>query len=345
MKLFSIFLLVSVNLSAATLAPDIKVVAFDGGYKNNDIELVTLQRDAKNSNVTALALSFDGKLLCFGDRKGNVSLCEASSRGYITKRKIITISIGDERPVYSLSLSPDKQLLAVGIGEYVYLIDLSTKQHIKRFCAKYDIRMCSIISQEYENQEYENILIIMNCHGHLAFINLKSMTRIKIFKCGRWINTAAISPDGKFLVVGDLLGAIILINMEQEEFVYGPKSLGSGGVQEVLYDPSGKFLAVINPNLRQVNILDCDTKTFVRTFDCDFPIYSIAISRSGEILAAGGRGGVRVWDLNSGQLVQSFAFEGSIVSLAITPNDEHVIGNFRKWNTAAAEIVRDYICS
>lgn len=137
--------------------------------------------------------------------------------------------------------------------------------------------------------------------------------------------TAVFSPDGTRLAVVGRQGAVHVLNLSTGAQRTATQP-GSGSlVRKVAFTPDGRTLAVVDIGADgdQVRLLDAATGRSQRTIKLNGQILSaFAFSPDGHTLAtvSGGRGSVKIWDVRTGRLQDSFRVEGEVASLAFSPD-------------------------
>ena len=100
----------------------------------------------------------------------------------------------------------------------------------------------------------------------------------------------------------------------------------SGRFGRVLFDPSGRYLAVTRINDGRVEVYDAETFAPHVTLPVSTPQTSLAFDRTGSRLATGGNDGVaRVWDLATGEQVTQLHAPGTVFGLAFDDTGDRLV--------------------
>ncbi|MFI8070928.1 helix-turn-helix domain-containing protein [Streptomyces sp. NPDC086033] len=137
--------------------------------------------------------------------------------------------------------------------------------------------------------------------------------------------TAAFSPDGTRLAVVEWQGTVHLWNLTSGGLHTAARSGHGGPFRRVAFTPDGRTLAVVDTEADgdQVRLLDTATGRTRRTIKPSAQFLSaFALSPDGRTLAtvSGSRGSVKMWDVHTGRLQDSFSVGGEVASLAFSPD-------------------------
>lgn len=107
-----------------------------------------------------------------------------------------------------------------------------------------------------------------------------------------FIDTVAISPDGRLLASGDNKGIIKLWNLSSGNLIR-TVSAHSETVSAVAFTPNGNTL-VSSSRDHTIKLWNVNTGELLRTLQGNNWVNAIAINPSGQIIASGGRDGVKL---------------------------------------------------
>ena len=146
---------------------------------------------------------------------------------------------------------------------------------------------------------------------------------------GGGVNAVALSPDGQFAAIG-----IQAYNQNLDLFRVGDGALIRGritahnnGTTSVAISPDGQLLASGGRD-GTAKIWHLPDMTLVRTLNggvgYQARVFAVLFSLDGQILAVGGQGGVQLFRVSDGTLIQALNGASSTLSLAISPDDQFI---------------------
>lgn len=160
------------------------------------------------------------------------------------------------------------------------------------------------------------------------------------------INAVAFSPDGKLLasVAGNMQ------NRRSEFFLWDTESgktlyafdTGSDYLADICFHPDGSMVAVAGGFSQSVNLQlwDVPTRTLVRKFVGQEAVKSIAFSSDGKYLVSGGLDKtVRIWEVQSGQLVQTLSgHQYFVLDIEVSKDGKWIISSAGDYNKKVGEV-------
>jgi len=153
-------------------------------------------------------------------------------------------------------------------------------------------------------------------------ISVKEECPVEVHSGG--LTAVAFSPCGQRFATGDLLGAVILWDAQTEEAVQRMHAV-SGTVMSLAFSVEGERLAsaLINGS---ICVWDATTGALVRTIPRAHPIYASIVHFSsrenGLLVSAGSDHRIRLWDVESGGMKESF--DGFIVAV-FSPDGRNIV--------------------
>jgi len=130
----------------------------------------------------------------------------------------------------------------------------------------------------------------------------------------------SIHPDGDIFATSGQDGRVLIWNSEEGESTKIIE-LGDGWVEHLRWSPDGRFLAVAFS--RRVHVYGIDGHEHWKSGEHPSTVSSIAWSKSNE-LASACYGRVTFFDVVSDQVNQKFEWQGSLVSMALSPDGDVV---------------------
>ena len=250
--------------------------------------------DAHTNHVTSVAFSPDSKILISGSFDGTIKLWDVAIR-----RSITTRSTGS---VFSLALSPDGTMIAVGSYYLVSLWDVATGENITPVAWQIPDYVHSVVF----SPDGAMIAIVSEVGVTLWDISNKNFDTLKGYT--RRVNSVKYSPDGTILALGTggdyetaasfLGGRIYLWKAPLWRNIATLEGHWAGALS-VAFSPDGMILASGALD-HTVRLWDVTTGANIATFEAHTEqVRSVAFSPDGTILASGaGDGKILLWDVS-----------------------------------------------
>ncbi len=138
-----------------------------------------------------------------------------------------------------------------------------------------------------------------------------------------YAQTAAFSPDGRWLAIGGSEPDVILYDLRSPDAKHLP-GMPVGGVTALAFSPDCRMLAASSSLSCEVVLWDIAAgRERARLRGHASPVACLAIARDGRSLASGGQGDgtIIIWDLATGRTQHRLdAPGGPVISLAYSPN-------------------------
>ncbi len=167
--------------------------------------------------------------------------------------------------------------------------------------------------------------LVGTLHGHLWWIGLDSDERTPMIEPAlpNSITSAAVSSDGRWVAVADDIGRVVLCPVP----------------------PTAVLFSATDRRQHRTDSLEClAARSVILAQDLQTSSSDLQFSESGDrLFSAGGDGSLRVWDLQSGTLLQTFHGE-SMTAAAFLPGEDRIIsssldGTIRIWSVASGQEV------
>ncbi len=324
-------------IGAVAFSPDGKTVAAgdnDGNVVLWDTAMRTrLARFSEVNPIDSLAFSPDGKTLAGGDDEGLVVLWDTATGTRLGQLGQLS---GDA--IVQVAFSPDgKSLVTAGSGGVV-LWDTATRSRLGQLGSH--MMFFGSVAFSPNGQT----LATANASG-AALWDLA--TRSKLGQLGLTNSSsqdlsAAYSPDGKILAIGDDEGNVVLWDTAtRTQLAQHAQFGGNDPIGSVTFRPDGKALAVAYDNTGKVVLRDTATRTQLGQLGKNMNLVGVAFSPDGKTLATVETaewglvyGKVVLWDtatrtqlgqLGSGDQVCSVAFSPDGKTLATADFDGKVV--------------------
>ena len=144
---------------------------------------------------------------------------------------------------------------------------------------------------------------------------------------GSGVNAVALSPDGQFAAIGiqAFNQNLDLFRVTDGALLRGRITAHNNGTTSVAFSPDGQLLASGGRD-GTAKLWHLPDMTLVRTFNggpgYQARVFAVLFSQDGQILAVGGQGGVQLFRVSDGTLIQPLNGASSTLSLAISPDDQ-----------------------
>ena len=183
----------------------------------------------------------------------------------------------------------------------------------------------------------DSTLVTTHDSGILQLRDVRDLSSVRELKghVNRiWL--AAFSHDGRSLISGsvDTTARIWDVKTGELQHVLNHKD----GVGGVLFSTDGKLAVTSSGN--EIKFWDVASARNVRTIFCSQPVGNFALSDRGRFLLSGSPSGLAdLWNLDSGQSVQSLHHQGDIWGIAFAPDNMSVLtagkdGVIRLWDVS-----------
>lgn len=161
------------------------------------------------------------------------------------------------------------------------------------------------------------------------------------------ISSVAFSPDGTRLVIGKIDGRLYICDVGEEEAV-APFSGADDIVFALAFLPDGRRFVAAYGGKPLVILWDAENKKELRRFERleghAWGVYDLALSADGNrLVTVGGDTTVRMWDMDTGDLLRRFeGHEDGVYSVSFLNDDRQVLtGGFDKtirlWDVETGE--------
>jgi len=204
------------------------------------------------------------------------------------------IHFGSRDMVMAIAWSPDGETLAVSAGEYIYWYDAKTLQEANHYhvgALTHSIGF-SPNSRWFAAGSRDGFLRMWDGGIDAEAGSAQPFLIISAHKKG--VNSVAFNPDSSILASGGN-DAVARFWDPQTGDLIGLTIGGSFAVPAITFTPDGLTLVVVNGKV--IRLRQVGSERIVGTIQAENPLYSIALSPDGRILATGNLDNlVQLWD-------------------------------------------------
>jgi WD40 repeat protein len=281
-----------------------------------------------------LCVSPDGKYLAASGRGPAITVWD------LTTLKEVSPVPARRQPVCAVALSPDQKFLAVGSSDnyeqaFVSLWNVKTSREVHRL-RQPRFSVPAVLFAEGGR----SVIAGPTAHGAIRRWQTDSGEELPFIDGEERTAThrLAISPEGKTLAVSDTKGVVRLYDVAtRQELCQVKTGAGEGG--PLALGPGGSLLAVSDGN-GGVRLVDTARSALRRVCPQD-SLRALAFSADGQLLATGGSGPIRLWEVATGKERPSLSSDGQrqIAVLAFAQDGRTLaavdtLGTIRVWELA-----------
>jgi len=282
--------------------------------------------------VRSVSFSPDGRILaCSGEH--NVDIFRVAD-GIL----LASLPHRYNYPVYSVKFSPDGKYLADGHGGTIWIWNMSDFSKKTEF---------GYIANEVFSVSWSpggDTIAAVTSSGNVQLWRVSTATYLRSYGSFIWNNpSAAISPDGKILALGD---SLILLRISDGSLIHTFST--SKFLFSIVFHPSGDFVACIVGNDYRLQIWDVSSGTLRIEMQETYSIRELAFSKNGTRIAAAGRndGTFNIWDTQTGMVLLTIQNNSLPLCVAYSPLDNLIAtgdydGTIRVWAFSGTWIINE----
>jgi len=271
-------------------------------------------------NYNDLAFSADGELLAAGSDDKVVDVWQVRDGTLLQSFQYETFPA-------ALAFSPDGSYLAVGdTGNEIRIWDLASGGLLDTLTGHTDLVSDVVFSPDgaiLASSSFDNSVKLWNT----ADWSLQNT----MIGFEDWVEALDFSPDGSMLASGSDDHTIRISHVPDGKPIFKMQHEQDAlytGINQVAFSPDGKSLAYVEMTTtgdKAVQVRDLATGGQLQVFDIKRAA-RLAFSPDGGLLATGdGIGNIMVWELGSGELLDSLApFQAKVTGLAFSPDGRYL---------------------
>lgn len=299
-----------------------------------DLQLLKTLEIRHKTAVESLVFSPDGQILVSGGGRNDpiIHLWQVEKGKYIGQLK------GHQTRVLSMAIAPNnKTLISGGEDSLINLWDLEERKLIRTFAAHSSHVMSLAITPNAQN------LISGGLDG-LKIWNLEQQLFIETLLLLKPIYSVAVHPSGTLLVTGGKNGEITFWDgqpdctetlgcfVPRQNPNQGSLKVHNDAISSLVFTPNGEYM-VSGSYDRTIKIWHLPTGEIRQLGQHIGQINKLAIAPDGQTLASAGRDGLKLWNLRSGQLLQTISGNVDAVQAVAFSPDGRLIATGGENNT------------
>ncbi len=312
------------KINVAKFSPDGNYIASGGDDSDIHVWETTTGNDtfvySASDSVTSIDFSPDGKLIVVGEG-------ETASILKLDEQALLRWFFHDDE-VLSVNFSPDGSFIATGSRDNTArLFNIKTGEEVAMathsndvvFAGFLDSESPQIISQSvdgnvqvwgrgnvrflkgYHDATVESItfnssgtnLVSASYDGTIKIWDLASGNETMSIQLDEGGSFVKYSPDGKYILVGDLLNIVHLIDTQTGDEIFQIADDGEFNGVIAEFSPDGKYLVFASVN-SSIQVFELESKARIYRQDDDETIRQIVFSPNGQFLAASGEN-IFIW--------------------------------------------------
>ena len=236
-----------------------------------------------------------------------------------------------KRRIQDIAYSPDGTILAVAVGNGIWLYDAQTGQELAQ-CAGHIHKVFNIAFRP----DGETLASVAGGQDQtIRMWDVHTGKNLRTFKFQAW--DVAFSPDGKTIVCGGSSHKVYLLDADTGKRIR--TFIGHKGydyhVLNVAFSPDGKTIAGMGGHSKTVILWDANTGELLRTFPGQTKgIQSLlTFSPDGKMIASGFHSDtIFLWDVHTGKRLQAITHVHTFfkVSSAFSPDGKMIVSGSRR---------------
>ncbi len=274
-----------------------------------------------SKGVNSVAISPDGQTLVSGSDDKTIRVWNLHSGELLRTLRGHSGWVIRADGVMSVAISSDEQTLGSGGGDdkTVRVWNLHSGELLRTFKGHKDWVRSVAISPD------GNTIISGSDDKTIKVWNLQTGALLHtLARHEGFVISVAISPDGNTIISGSRDKTVRVWSLHSGELLN--TLTGHEGFVRVAISPDGQTLVSGGGSDKTVRVWDLHSGELLRTLGYSNGIMSVAISPDGHTLASGSRDETVVWNLRSGELLNTLAGHTNIInSVVISPDGRTIV--------------------
>ena len=298
----------------------------------------------ERGEVLTVAWSPDGRYILSGSSDKTVKLWETN-----TGSEVRTFSRHKD-VVRSVAFSPDgRHVVSAGDDDILRLWETATGREVKSFQAHEGLQKWGVRSVAW-SPDGTQVLYTSTIEHVMTLLDVSTGKAVRKFDGHTsWINSAALSPDGKWVLSGsyDCKAKLWDAATGQELKTLQGRS---HGISAIAFSPDGSQVLSSNWWESEAKLWDTATGKQIKTFKSQSPqINALAVSPDGQWVLSGNEDGtLNLWEAQTGKAVRTFSGHTKPVNsvafsrdggLALSGGDDTAV---KLWDVATGKEIKSF---
>ncbi|MBN1808212.1 MAG: protein kinase [Planctomycetes bacterium] len=167
-----------------------------------------------------------------------------------------------------------------------------------------------------------NVAVACNDRNLVTLWNQTNAAPIRSASPGGTSGSVAISPDSRYIALGDAGGTVYMLVAPNLNTLWYNKA-HSAAINNIVFSPDGRY--VISGGRDSNLVLFNTTGGVVRTINTGRAVLSVAFSPDSKFVLAGRDHYANLWEVSNGRYVRNYRGSGTVTATAFSPDGTRVV--------------------